>query len=221
MYDKNYYKKHEIGSYHSAFRILKYVKSFIDFHSAVDLGCGMGTWCKSLIDLGIQDYFAIDNHEYDSTYMLISAEKYMHFDLSHPLSLSRRFDLAISVEVGEHIDKQYSDIYIRNLCLSSDIVLFSAALSNQGGTGHINEQPSTYWENIFTKYGYRAIDCIRPYFWNDEQIEIWYRNNCIIYMNPASFEKYFCYIPEIKYPLNIVHPSMLKRILHKKGIYND
>ena len=93
-------------------------------------------------------------------------------------------------------------------------------ISHQGGTGHINEQSCIYWETLFNKYGYKAIDCIRPYFWNNEQIEIWYRNNCILYIEQHTYKEISAHIPQNSYPLNIVHPSMLNRILKKKGVYD-
>lgn len=220
MYNVSYYKKHETGSYQSAMQILKYINSFINFNSVIDFGCGMGTWCKALLNLGIEDFLGIDKHRYDSAYMLIPTEKYMQFDLRKPLELARQVDMAISVEVAEHIDPEYSDIFIKNLCSCSDIVLFSAAISHQGGTGHINEQYCTYWETLFKKYNYKAIDCIRPYFWNNDQIEIWYRNNCVLYIAQHTYEKISARIPQITYPLDIIHPSMLNRILKKKGVYN-
>lgn len=220
MYNESYYKKHETGSYQSAYRILKYLKSFINFHSVIDLGCGMGTWGKALNDLGINDFLGVDKHPYDSAYMLIPTIQYKQFDLEKKLSLSYKADLAISVEVAEHISFEYSDIFIKNLCSCSDIILFSAAIPHQGGTGHINEQSCSYWENIFNKYGYETVDSIRPYIWNDEQIEIWYRNNCILYIEKNSFEKFTADIPQNTYPLDIVHPAMLNRILKKKGVYD-
>lgn len=220
MYNASYYKKHETGSYKSAIQILEYINSFIKFNSVIDFGCGMGTWCKALYNLNIKDFLGIDKHQYDPTYMLIPTEKYMQFDLCKSLELDRKVDMAISVEVAEHINPKYSDIFIKNICSCSEIVLFSAAVPHQGGTGHINEQPCTYWEMIFNKYGYKAIDCIRPYFWNNEQIEIWYRNNCILYLEQHTYEKICSHIPQNVYPLNIIHPSMLNRILKKKGVYD-
>ena len=220
MYSASYYKKHEAGSYQSALQILKYINSFINFNSVIDFGCGMGTWCKALNNLGIKDFLGIDKHQYDPAYMLIPKEKYIQFDLRKPLVLTRRADMVISVEVAEHINSEYSDIFIKNICSCSEIVLFSAAISHQGGTGHINEQSCTYWEKIFNKYGYKALDCIRPYFWNNEQIEIWYRNNCLLYIELHTYEKISTHIPQITYPLDIIHPSMLHRILKKKGVYD-
>ena len=218
MYDKNYYQKHEHGSYISALEILKYIKSFIDFKSVIDFGCGMGTWCKAMEDLEIDNVLGVDQHVYDSEYMLISEEKYLQYDLRKKMPQSYTADLAISVEVAEHIEAEYSEIFIHNLCMCSDLILFSAALPFQGGTGHINEKACSFWNEIFSKFGYEAVDCIRPYFWNNDNIEIWYRNNCILYIKNNLRQQILKSIPTQQYPLDIVHPAMLERILKKKGV---
>lgn len=220
MYDKKYYKKHEDGSFQSAKCIIGYINTFYNFKSAVDFGCGMGTWCNVMESFNKEDYLGIDQHDYSSEYMLISQEKYLKYDLCYPLSLSRKYDIAISVEVAEHIDSKYAGIFIGNLCRHSDVILFSAALPNQGGTGHINEQPCSYWKQIFERFKYRAIDCIRPVFWNNKTIEVWYRNNSILYINEQIYNEFIKLIPTQIHPLDIVHPEMLERILKKRGLNN-
>ena len=221
MYDEKYYKKHETGSYISALQILKYITSFIDIKSVIDFGCGMGTWCKAIEDLGISNILGIDQHIYDSKYMLIPEKNYMRYDLRKELLFSHKVDIAISVEVAEHIEEEYSERFIHNLCMCSDLILFSAALPFQGGTGHVNEKSCTFWANIFNKFKYKPIDCIRPHFWNNKQIEVWYRNNCILYAEKKLYQKLLNSITIEQYPLDIVNPAMLERILKKRGLIHD
>ena len=48
--------------------------------------------------------------------------------------------IVISLEVGEHIPKQYQDIYLDNLdrhC--EELLIISWAVRGQGGYGHFNE----------------------------------------------------------------------------------
>lgn len=164
MYDESYYRKHEKGSYNSAITILEYILSFYKFNSLIDLGCGMGTWCKAASDLGVENILGLDQHVYEQQYMLISDKNYIRFNLKNKLNGYGPFDIAISVEVAEHIDNTYVDSFIRNVCSQSNVVLFSAALPFQGGTGHINEKRCSFWKQKFNKYGYEIIDCIRPHF---------------------------------------------------------
>lgn len=217
MYDKLYYQKHEKGSYYSAISILEFILSFYNFNSLVDLGCGMGTWCKAASDLGVKYILGIDQHEYEQEYMLIDDRNYMKFDLKNELDNYGKFDIAVSVEVAEHIDSAYVNTFIRNVCSQSNIVLFSAALPFQGGTGHINEKKCSFWKQQFNKYGYEIIDCIRPHFWDNSKLEIWYRNNCVLFVKNHVYSQFIRKIPNDIQPLDIIHPEMLERILKKKG----
>lgn len=218
MYDEKYYKKHQDGSYQSAQIILKFIQKITNFQTLIDYGCGMGTWGSAAKALGVSRYVGIDQNSYDPTYMLIGPSDYMQQDLQEPIDIASKFDLAICVEVAEHIPKDKSDILLNNVCQNSEVVLFSAALPRQGGTGHINEQPCSYWIQKFRTRGYLPVDCIRPFFWNEEQIEIWYRNNCILYLTSEALKQFKVNIPPTLPPTDIIHPQMLERILHKRGL---
>ena len=218
MYDKGYYKKHQDGSYQSASRILRFLKTLLHFETVIDFGCGMGTWGVAAKELGARRYIGIDQHKYDISYMQIDSSEYWENNLQLPIYIEHCYDLAICVEVAEHIPEDSVNTLIDNICLGSEIVLFSAALPYQGGTGHINEQSCSYWVNKFLIRGYKPIDCIRPTFWNDEQVEVWYRNNCILYVTEKASERIKAHLPAISFPTDIVHPQMLTRILHKRGL---
>lgn len=91
--------------------------------------------------------------------------------------------------------------------------MFSAAITGQGGTNHVNEQMQSYWAKKFLRLGYVGIDCIRPQIWNNKQVEFWYRQNIFIYANSKELYRY----PELqKYYLenresiifDAIHPEM-------------
>jgi len=216
LYNKSYYQKHRHGSYRSAMKILGCLTKLIDIKSMFDFGCGIGTWCLAAQELGISDVKGIDQSPYDGDHMLIPHKDYMQINLQNSVSLYSKADLVISVEVGEHIEDRYSHILVDTLCRHGDLVLFSAALPYQGGTGHVNEQPCSYWRNIFEKSGYCAFDCIRALCWEDDEVEIWYKNNCILYAKNGVHVNKFDNI-HIRPPIDIIHPDMLKRILTKWG----
>lgn len=216
MYDIRYYKKHQVGSYRSAKSILSYLLTILDISSMMDFGCGMGTWCQAAEELGIIDVIGIDKHAFDEEYMLLSDERYFENDLTKPTSFERKADLVVSVEVGEHIESSFSELFIGNLCRHGDIVLFSSALPFQGGTGHINERMCSYWTNIFNSYNYRIIDCIRPHFWDNQDVEVWYKNNCVLFVKNEIFHRVKKSIDIQSFPIDIIHPDMLKRIINNK-----
>jgi len=50
------------------------------------------------------------------------------------------FDLAVSMEVAEHLPEQVSEPYIDLLTRLSRVVVFTAARPGLGGSDHVNEQ---------------------------------------------------------------------------------
>src|SRR5947209_2762939 len=55
------------------------------------------------------------------------------------------FDLVVCLEVAEHFPPWHSRKIIKLLTGVTDLIVFSAAHGNQGGTLHVNEQPAEYW----------------------------------------------------------------------------
>jgi hypothetical protein len=74
-------------------------------------------------------------------------------DLSRPFQLAESFDLAICLEVAEHLPKQSAPGCIRWLPRLAPVVLFSAGVLLQGGTRHVNEQRPAYWQGLCEKNG--------------------------------------------------------------------
>lgn len=107
----------------------------------------------------------------------------MAADLSQPIELGRRFDLAQSLEVAEHLPRERAAIFVGNLVRHSSMILFSAAPPGQGGLNHINEQPYDYWRNLFAVHKYSLFDCIRDQICNVKSIAPWYRYNTFLYVH--------------------------------------
>jgi hypothetical protein len=76
--------------------------------------------------------------------------------------------------------------FVENLVAHGDVVLFSAAVPNQGGEHHVNEQPPDYWRRQFAAHGYAAYDWLRPRLRQERQVEPWYRFNSALYANAAG-----------------------------------
>ena len=56
-------------------------------------------------------------------------------------------------------------------------------MRGQGGEFHINEQPLSFWQELFEARGYRAYDCVRPHLRSARKVAPWYRFNSILYVN--------------------------------------
>jgi hypothetical protein len=65
------------------------------------------------------------------------------------------FDWVISLEVAEHIPKEFEDTYIRNIVSTSPSgIIISWARPGQGGVGHVNPQTNEYVIELMSRHGY-------------------------------------------------------------------
>jgi hypothetical protein len=154
--------------------------------SVIDLGSGRGIWLAEWQKAGASDVLGIDGDYVDRTLLAVEQASFLAADLTQPVRTNRRFDLAQSLEVGEHLPISAAETLVDSLTAASDRVLFSAAVTGQGGEYHVNEQPLAYWEKIFKSRGFRAYDCLRPYLKDDKSAAPWYRYNSILYVNDAG-----------------------------------
>jgi hypothetical protein len=156
--------------------------------SVIDLGSGRGVWLAEWQQAGAKDVLGVDGDYVDQTRLAVDQGSFMASDLTIPLQLERRFDLAQSLEVGEHLPLSAAETLVDSLTAASDRVLFSAAVKGQGGEFHVNEQPLAFWQALFKARGYKAYDCLRPHLKDDKTAAPWYRYNSILYLNDAGLE---------------------------------
>ena len=215
IYTKEFYQNQQNGSYIAAKHIIPIIKQYLDFNTVIDVGCGVGTWRKAFNEFGCYAYGC------DGRYAL-EAEHYFQEDCFFPIDLeNQRFnvnmkcDLAISLEVAEHLSSERALTFVEDMTNLADVIVFSAAIPGQGGTNHINEQPMTYWLNLFSKFDFVPVDCIRPLIWNNKAIEVWYRQNIILLIKKdklLSFPKIFKYYLEHNDSeiYDIIHPEFFR-----------
>ena len=155
--------------------------------SLIDVGCGIGNWLKEFEKNNVKDLFGIDGTHLDKSLFLLETDKLSLIDLEKPFTLKRKFDVAISLEVAEHLNEIAADNFVKSLCSLSEIVVFSAAVPGQGGQNHINEQWPSYWKKKFESNGYFFNDIIRPIIWSNEKVRVWYKQNIFVATkNPLS-----------------------------------
>src|SRR5262249_55540494 len=102
-------------------------------------------------------------------------------DLQRPVRLDDRFDLALCLEVAEHLPAKSARALVESLAAAAPVVLFSAALPGQGGTHHVNEQWPLYWERLFAENGMQKRDVLRPLIWRNRSISDCYRQNIYLF----------------------------------------
>ena len=210
-YQAYFYDKRFAQTVDAARRILDLVLPRLPpVRSALDVGCGVGAWLAVLREKGVADVAGIDGAWVDEKLLKIPADQFRRADLSGPLNVGRKFDLAISLEVAEHLPPARADGFVAELTGAADFVLFSAAIPFQGGYGHVNEQWQSYWAGRFARRGFAARDWVRPRLWTDGKIPGWYRQNLLLYVAENR-------LPELRPsadgsedpagPLDLVHPD--------------
>ncbi|MBL8492341.1 MAG: methyltransferase domain-containing protein [Rhodocyclaceae bacterium] len=181
-YDDAFYDKQAAGSATSARVVLPLVFAKYGLPgSVVDVGCGIATWLSVARELGVAVVTGVDNHDAAPGRLLVPAEDFRRQDLEASVSLPRRYDLALSLEVAEHLSAARAEGFVADLCALSDRVLFSAAIPGQLGDHHINERWQSWWGKLFAARGYVPDDFLREQLWNHPSVMWWYAQNTILY----------------------------------------
>jgi len=150
-----------------------------DVKTCIDCGCGLGHYVEALRSYGV----AIIGVEYSQRYRRRCARKGLDvsaWDLTRPSPIPGgpdRFDLALSIEVAEHVPATYAEAFVEYVGGASDRVLLTAAPPGQGGTGHVNEQPKSYWIERFATRNFLYAEEETAWF-----AETWTRNGAMGYL---------------------------------------
>ena len=210
LYNAKFYR--ELSSTRDSARaILPIVVGLMRPASIVDIGCGTGHWLATALELGISDVLGVDGEWALQAKLAIPQEKFFVHDLGTPLNLNRRFDLAISLEVAEHLPASEARAFIELLCDCANTVLFSAAIPGQGGRHHINEQWPVYWADLFAGFGFQCYDPLRPALWDNPRVLWYYAQNCLIYARTNSPIE----ASPVAKPISLVHPALWSKQLER------
>jgi SAM-dependent methyltransferase len=195
----------------SAKEIIPYILSILPEHpkSILDVGCGIGQWLNVFKDNKTQNVLGIDgSHVPKDKLMINSTLEFLEYDLRlvHNLRLEKTYDLVLNLEVAEHLPEENANDLINFLTNSGDIIIFSAAIIGQTGENHLNEQNPTYWKSKFSQRGYVMLDAFREYFWNNERVNWWYRQNMYLVVNEEKRDLF----PFKEFSNFYVHPDLFK-----------
>lgn len=179
-YSDAFYRRQAGRSFSSARVILPIVFQLLRPAAVVDVGCGIGTWLRAARDLGAGRVVGLEGAWLGAVERDASIEVHTR-DLEAPIALGEAFDLAISMEVAEHLSPARAESFVDDLCALAPHVLFSAAVPGQGGTRHVNERWQSFWACMFAARGFGARDIIRQRVWADPRVDYWYAQNAILF----------------------------------------
>lgn len=211
VYDDVFYDERFAGSSRSASVILGHVFPILKPRSVGDFGCGRGAWLGAAGSLGAERLFGFDGPWVDRDKLADPRIEFTPIDFRGDIAFSEKLDLAISVEVAEHLSEDRADWFVETLCRASDVVVFGAAVPGQGGVEHVNEQWPGYWIERFRARGFVAVDFFRARTWDDARVDWWYRQNTFLFVNGDSGQagRYGEPIPGSHAMLSVVHPDLL------------
>jgi glycosyltransferase involved in cell wall biosynthesis len=142
----NYYEiEREEGPF--AEKLATWIAENLAPKSALDIGCGPGTYVNALRTHNISAN-GIDTDE------RVASKKYLRnmslFDLNE------QAELIICLEVAEHVDPALADdlaVSVADSVAQDGYLIWSAAQPGQGGVGHINCQNKDYWQVRLESHG--------------------------------------------------------------------
>ncbi|MFD5536631.1 class I SAM-dependent methyltransferase [Streptomyces sp. NPDC127079] len=211
-YTQEFYEEYVPGSESSAKVVVPMIMELVRPTSVIDVGCGVGGWLEEFRRQGVEDVIGIDGEWVPPTLLKIPAERFRAVDLERLGAPEKTFDLAMCLEVAEHLQESAGRDLVSFLTRSADFVAFSAAIPGQGGTGHINEQWLDYWSRFFDAHDYRLFDPIRAVLWDDESVEPWYAQNLVFFARSGadadSLAKLAAGHAKNAIPVKAVHPGM-------------
>jgi hypothetical protein len=164
-----------------------------------------------LREKGVPEVQGFDGPWVDQDLLEIPKESFRLVDLGELRAIDRRYDLAISLEVAEHLPGDDAEGFVALLTSASDFIVFAAAIPRQGGVGHVNEQWPDYWADLFAERGFRVIDIVRRRIWNDKDIPVWYRQNILMFVKESrasTIAESASGALEEHWPLAVVHPDL-------------
>ena len=217
-YSAEFYSEIDDGSLRSARVIVPMLYDMLKPRSVIDVGCGAGNFLHVFNQLGVEDVLGVDGDYLCREDLKIDTTRFMPHDLAHPLSLRRSFDLAISLEVAEHIEENSAPDFIASLVSLSPVIAFSAAIPYQGGQHHINCQWPEYWQALFHAHDYLMVDLFRPALMADDRVEWWYAQNLLLVAHRDIVSKHPNWLSYVFSPARrLVHPDLYAFNSRKAG----
>lgn len=141
-----------------------------------DFGCGTGEYLDRLT----KEVAGITATGFEGSPNNTIYNNVVKKDLSSKLNLEP-VDLVISIEVGEHIPKEFEQNFIDNISNSSKKhIIFSWAIEGQNGTGHINCQNNDYIISEMEKRGWK-FDTDKTISVRDKMPPIWIKNTVMFF----------------------------------------
>jgi hypothetical protein len=207
----------DVHNTRAASEIVPFIIEMFHPHSVTDVGCGLGSWLKIFEDFGIADIIGYDGNYVNRNDLLINPANFISVDIEKPLPAGRKSDLALCLEVAEHLQISSAESLVSSLVSLSEIIIFSAAVPGQGGQNHLNEQWPDWWAQLFEKHGYLFYDVFREKFWDNKNCDWWYRQNLFVVTTAKIAQLHGLHQSQRA----LIHPDLFNNKLRKINDYES
>jgi 2-polyprenyl-3-methyl-5-hydroxy-6-metoxy-1,4-benzoquinol methylase len=112
-YGPQFFEDRTGGSTRSATVIVPMILDLVRPQSVVDVGCGIGNWLAVFRECRTEECLGVDGDYVETDRLLIPWDRFLACDLTKPLRLDRRFDLAVSLEVAEHLPAEHAPGFVK------------------------------------------------------------------------------------------------------------
>ena len=163
------------------------LKKLLGTSKMLDLGCGPGHYTKYFLENGIES----EGYDGNPNTPTISNGLCKVADLTQPHDFGKK-DWVLSLEVGEHIPKEYESVFIQNLIdHSTKGIVLSWATPGQPGDGHVNCQSNQYVIDLMAKNGFNFDQYSSEKLRNSAELW-WFKNTLMVFKKAETPKITFC-----------------------------
>jgi len=189
LYDEEYFKFNTADSSPMAEFLVPQIVDHLGIKAVLDVGCANGHWLSCYERAGV-DIMGIEGSSHAFTNLLVDKTKVVKFDLRNNFPHNKDVDLVMSIEVAEHLEPEYADVFVDTLTKHrAKYIIMTAAIPDQVGTGHYNCQPKDYWIKKIEAKGYKldiGLFNIISYWTKDARdsqvwVPFWFPHNLMVF----------------------------------------
>lgn len=180
--------KENAGEHLTDTKIIPHLSFFLKGKTVGSFGEGPGSYKREIMKLHqVQLYDAYDGAPYSEENSNGSVK---FLDLTIPQFGIPLYDWIISLEVAEHIPKEFELVYLDNIFRhAKEGIILSWAVPGQGGLQHINNKPLEYVIHVMEENGFYRDEHSSKKFQDSANLW-WIRTNINVYRrkNYSTFE---------------------------------
>lgn len=146
-------------------------------NSVLDLGCGPGYYTIGFK----QAQLDCDGYDGNPNTPQLTKNHCKVLDLTLPIELEKQYDCVLSLEVGEHIPKEFETTFLDNIIKNcKDWLIISWAVPGQHGTGHVNCQTNEYIESQLLAKNFTRVQSVECIFRETAKCG-WFKNTIMVF----------------------------------------